>query len=77
MTKSLTPNKLKNIQANMALEGHLISDEALKEVAQSYKGADRDGQVDEAMKLSEELSIPYIEALESIKAKSFSKKLNQ
>ena len=69
MTKSPTPNKWKNIQANMALEGNFISDEALNEVAQSYEGGDGDGQVDKAIKLSEELGIPYIEALKSIKAK--------
>ena len=70
MTKSITPSKWKNIQANMALEGYFISDEDLKEVAQSYEATDGDGQVDEAMKLSEEFSITYIEALKSIKAQS-------
>lgn len=70
MDKSRISKKWLNIQANMALEGHVISDDDLGKVIEKYEMLHCDKQVDDAIKLAKQSGISLIEGLSQINART-------
>ena len=69
MDKKSLDSKWKNIQANMALEGHFISDELLEKAASEYQDENLDEEMDAALLLSKQSGRPLLEILKELHQK--------
>jgi len=69
MASEKLPFRWKNIQASMALEGHILSDEAIAKVAKDYEDSGLDLEMDRAVALSEQTGRPLLEVLKELHEK--------
>lgn len=57
----------KNIQGNLALEGHHISDEELEKVAEKYDASGDDQLIDQAVDLAEKSGRSFADLFEEVR----------
>ena len=66
----------KQIKANMALEGHYISDEELAEVAREYEESGDDMYIDRAVAIAKKTGESVLTVFDRLKAEAAPKRMN-